>query len=304
MGKKKQNKSLSAEEQFNSGLNTFLGEEDDSGGSTYEHPEEEFEAEEEEETFINDDSGEEFHEEESAEDQEEDQEEGVEGDEGGEETKGDAEAATAPKLSEDLVEQNKQLQAIIKNLTSQQKAAAAEPAEAEAAKVTALKDDETFKAVAEELGLDELGSQKLSLFMETVMDRAEKKAIDQTMQAVPTTINQTIDNRTRLEKIKTKFYDDNPILSSVQPYVSQIANQISQQEPDLSVEDVLGRTAEKAYQNLGISKDQIKKGKSNAKGEAGKRRKPAFAKTSGSRKKQAEPSKFEQEIGAMLALDE
>lgn len=199
-------------------------------------------------------------------------------------------------ISKDLIEQNKQLMAIVKNFMEQntKKAEVVAPVEKD------LLEEETFKDLLAELGLDEVGGQKFGAFFKMLQLKTVKDAVDQAMRVTPNLINDTITTKETMQEIKRKFYDEHKILNEFQPLVSQVAKQIAQENPSLILDEVLKKTAEKAYKVLSIDPKKINAKTGN---ETGKRENPGFATTTGSRKAPDKLTLQEQELADMLALD-
>lgn len=306
MGKNDQENQLSDE------LADMLGESDETSETEETKETEETEATEEGET--SEEAEEEEGEEEEGEEPEDEvaEAEGSEADQGQEEQDGEEEPVEgdAPvkweNLSSDLVEQNKQLQALVKNLTeAQQKPKEEEPPP------KAFHEEEIFTEMAEELGLDDTGLEKFKQFIGAMTQRVTNESVQEAMRATPSAVQQTMKTQQTLESVRNDFYEAHPALDAVKPFVSQIAKQISEADPNKNLETVLSETADQAYKSLGISAKDVAKQRKRIKGkrasegdEAGKRKKPAFAKASGARKKAPKLSKEEQEMEDMLALDE
>lgn len=238
--------------------------------------------------------------------------EGSEADQGQEEQEDEdsSEKSDSPvkweNLSSDLVEQNKQLQALVKNLVETQK----KPEEPEAPP-KAFHEEEIFTEMAEELGLDDTGLEKFKQFIGAMTQRVTNDSVQEAMRATPSAVQHTMRTQQTLENVRNDFYEAHPALDAVKPFVSQIAKQISEADPNKNLETVLTETADQAYKSLGLSAKDIAKQRKRIKGkrasegdEAGKRKKPAFAKASGARKKAPKLSREEQEMEDMLALDE
>ena len=89
-------------------------------------------------------------------------------------------------------------------------------------------------------------------------------------------------------------------MAPVKTYVGAIAQDIAQSNPNLSFDQVLNKTAEKAYKTLGIQRNKVKAKKGKV---PGKRRKPAFAKPpKGGRKAAAKKTKVQSQIDELIEL--
>lgn len=193
---------------------------------------------------------------------------------------------------QELKDQNAKLMEIVNNTTK---------APQEAVKPVNPEPDifsgEEFTKVAEVLELDENERVVLSTYLQQMSEATARKAVQDAMSQAPQIVNSQITQANEARDMKKKFYAAHPSLEPVQDYVAQVANMIAQENPGLSVDEVLTKTAERSYSALGIDPKTIGKSAKAGKG------KPAFAKApKGSRKATPEKSKFENEIDAMLSI--
>jgi len=202
------------------------------------------------------------------------------------------------KTNSELLEELKQLRALVNNLSDKK----AEVKEAEVEVVKDLLEEDAFKDLVEELNLDENSAKKLGTVLKLVMLKSEQSAVEKVMRETPNVVNSTIQNKETLSKIREKFYSDHPILAEFPDLVSVSANTLAKEDNTLTMQELLNKTAEKVYKVLGVDKDKIKQVGSKQKGEeAGKGKKPAFAESSGSRKAPEKKSDFQQQIDAMMS---
>ncbi len=168
-----------------------------------------------------------------------------------------------------------------------------------------LQDEATFKNVVKALDLDDDESKVFGAFVEKLVERTQKSTLEQVIATTPEIVGKVVDNKTRANAAKDNFYKDNPALGEVKTYVAQVARGIAKENSSLSIEEVLETTAKRAYKALGIKKVKAEDVDSDDKpGNGKKKKKPAFAKTKGSRKQPKTRGKLETEIDDMLALDE
>lgn len=76
-----------------------------------------------------------------------------------------------------------------------------------------------------------------------------KKDIINTM---PEVIDTVVTQKSSLESIRDKFYENNPIFTPIKPYVGQVAQQISAADPTKNLEAVLEETARVVKETLGL----------------------------------------------------
>lgn len=201
----------------------------------------------------------------------------------------------------DLQEQNKKILGLLENTTKPKDKVA------EDEKPRDVFASDGFKKLAEVLELDETESGILKSFMEQFGNHVATTAVKDAEARVPSAVDAQITKSTQAKDVKTNFYNTHPALKNVSGYVAQVASAISEQDPNLSLEEVLSKTAESSYKALGIKPTKVKKAKAKA-GEATetetkvKKKKPAFATGSkgGGRKKKKKKSPLESGIDAML----
>jgi uncharacterized membrane-anchored protein YjiN (DUF445 family) len=203
----------------------------------------------------------------------------------------------AASFHQDLIEQNKQLMATVQRLmdTAEKKIVPEE-------KPKDLFEDPAFKDFVEELGVDEVGAAKVMGFLKLMEQRMVQSAVDQAMKATPEVVSKNLQHKETMESIKTKFYEQHEILTEFKPLVGQAAQLLADEHPDWTIQKILEEAANKSYKVLGVDPNK-KKELSNSGSEAGKRKTPAFAKTSGARQAPEKKSGFEKELDAMLALE-
>ena len=213
----------------------------------------------------------------------------------------DVEDVKESKPNQELLEELKQLRSIVTNLTNQKK----DVEKAEVVEVVKdLVDEEAFKDLVDELSLDEIGSRKLGTLLKVIMLKSEQAAVEKVMKETPNVVNSTIQNKETLNRVRETFYKSHPILSEFPDLVSASANTLAKENENLTMQELLDKTAEKVYKILGVDKNKIKEVSEKRKGnETGKGKKPAFAESSGSRKAPEKKSDFAQQIDDMLSAD-
>jgi len=203
-------------------------------------------------------------------------------------------------LNPDLVEQNKQLLALVKNLTSAQ--AKPEPKK-EVEPEKDLSEEKVFKDVAEILDLDEGESAKFAALLKLMKVQTTETAVSEALKATPNTVKEVVSTQKTMDDIRTQFYKDHPALDGFKSVVGMIAKQVAENNQDESIENIFEQTATEAYKALNIDPKKAKKQNASSDSKTGKKKKPAFANTSSARKQQKKKSGFEQQVDEMLALD-
>lgn len=191
-----------------------------------------------------------------------------------------------------LEEQNRKLMEMMQNVTTPKKE------EPKKEKEPDLFAGDSFKKLTEAFEFNEGESQLLANFMQQYGAQVAKKAVNDAMERTPGIVNERMTEAQAAQDLKRNFYETHPALKPVQGYVAQIANAVAQENPSLSVNQVLEETAIRTYSALNIDPKSI----SNGKEKPGRGKKPAFANTSkGGRKVKPKKSAFDNEIDAMLA---
>lgn len=163
-------------------------------------------------------------------------------------------------------------------------------------------EDEAFTQLTDVLDLDE-GEKKIMIkFFDKFAEQAYNKAFREITKATPGLVRKTISEQTEQENLATNFYNEYPELSDVKGYVAELAKTIAKENPGSDTNTVLKATAERAYKNLGL-KPGMKSNNAGEQNKSAEKKKPAFAKKSGTRKPAPNKSKLDSDIDAMLALD-
>ncbi len=160
-------------------------------------------------------------------------------------------------------------------------------------------ESDEFKGLIEVLDLDKNEAKVMMAFMKRMQSDTQQRSVEQAMKDTPEVVGKYVNRQSVMTRMKEKFYKDNPQLEAVKSYVAQVANTVSANNADWTMEQVLTEAAEVTYTALGIKKELAKKTD-----KPGKRKKPAFAKgTKGSRKKTPKVPKLQNDIQKMLNLD-
>lgn len=109
-------------------------------------------------------------------------------------------------------------------------------------------------------------------------------AVENSMTMTPEVVSQFIAKRDQLNRVRTKFYDNNPELVEVQDYVAEVANSIAAENPDKPLQEVLDITSKRVYKALKLE-EEVSKTETKA-----QRKKPAFAKTTRGKSRKKAPS--------------
>lgn len=136
--------------------------------------------------------------------------------------------------------------------------------------------------------------------MGKVVAVVQKQTTDQIMGSLPNAINTTVEHKTSMQKIHDDFYEANPELVGIKKYVGEVANGISTENPEWTVDKVLEESAKQVKTSLGIA--DLKKpsgGSPDGKKKSGKK-KPALPGSKTTRKKTVKKSSLQSEIDEIL----
>lgn len=232
--------------------------------------------------------------------------EGAEGEEeeGEEEEEGDEESDEFDDEEEDekpgnhdprdaqiklLTEQNAQLMSMFKEMKKTpevEKPTEVDPLEGEQFTMLA----ETMNWDADEIG-------KFKSFFKSYADHINSSVLQGVMAKTPELVTTTLSKQQQRDKIATDFYSAYPELSGVREYVRTVANEvIGELGDEAPLEEVLRKTAKRAYKALGLKKKKVET--DGVKGE--RQRTPAFPQQKGVRKKPAKKAKEVTDIDKLL----
>jgi hypothetical protein len=162
-------------------------------------------------------------------------------------------------------------------------------------------ESEEFSSMVEVMNWDEDEAKAAKIFFQKFMDFGNKKAFDRFSQETPQMIETTIQRNERIKAVRRDFYDANPMLGEVKPFVGQIAQGVAQEMGEsATVEAVLEESARRAYKALGVDPEKVKElaTQQRKKGKT----KPAFPVKKGVRKQTTKPPKIQQEIDAVIGV--
>jgi hypothetical protein len=231
-------------------------------------------------------------------DEQTDDEDGSDGDdadaEGGDDDETSDEDSTAVSLAA-----IKQHQEIIADLLKKSKETET-PVEEPPVEVDPFESEE-FSSMVEVMNWDEDEAAAAKTFFQKFMDFGNKKAFDRFNQETPQMIETTIQRNERIKAARRDFYENNPMLGEVKPFVGQIAQGVAQEMGEsATMEAVLEESAKRAYKALGVDPEKVKElaTQQRKKGKT----KPAFPVKKGVRKQTTKPPKIQQEIDAVIGI--
>ena len=217
------------------------------------------------------------------------------GDEEGDDPEGEeAEEESGEKADEELSEleklrkQNQSLKQQLQETPQQQEEQKVEP--------TPLSDEFLKDYNFEEIQDD---PEKFKQFILDVANHVKKNTEESIFKNLPQTVNSLAGQQIELRQTAQRFYDQNPELGEVKPFVAKITNQVASEHPDWGIEKVLAETAKRSYKALGLEKTAKTQQQTS-----GKKRKPGLADAKGGSKRRnksgEELSELEKEIQDIL----
>jgi len=114
------------------------------------------------------------------------------------------------------------------------------------------------------LDVDEVlsSAETLNKVLLAVYNRAlqegTKLATENVLRSTPQAISQYVTQHMTMREMVKEFYDTNPELASVKRTVAAVANEISAEKPELSLEDLFREAGERVYKMLGLKKAATK----------------------------------------------
>lgn len=119
--------------------------------------------------------------------------------------------------------------------------------------------------------------EKMIGLLQTVFDQG-REAI---LRNIPNIVASTVHRQTTVQSAVQTFYEENPKLKEHMNYVGFITNQVQDEHPDWTVEQILNEAALRSYKGLGIkvtAKQREEERQKNVRyGKGVKKEKPAFA---------------------------
>lgn len=139
--------------------------------------------------------------------------------------------------------------------------------------------------------------EKFKKFMFDVANYVKKQTEESVYKNLPQTVSSIAGQQIELRQTAQNFYNENPELAEVKPFVAKITNQVASENPQWDMQKVLAEVAKRSYKSLGLEKSAKPQSKSN-------KSKPGFAESKGGSKRRnkagSELSELEQEIQDIL----
>ncbi len=140
---------------------------------------------------------------------------------------------------------------------------------------------------------------KFKTFLNEFAEKIKTYTEESLYKKLPSTVSTLANQQISIQSSVRDFYESNPPLAKVKPFVATVTNQVASEHPDWDLQKVLHETAERAYKALGLEKSVMEK-------EAKKSKKPAFApagKTGSKRGKQTpDVSQLEKDIMELIDI--
>ncbi len=137
---------------------------------------------------------------------------------------------------------------------------------------------ESFDAFKKVLDLDDNEAIVVAEFLKEMSADTTTTAVKNAMKLTPSVVQESVDQQKVISNAKKTFFKKNPKLVPIAGYVKTVANELAASNPTFSIKQILDKAAETTYNTFNIDPEVAKKE------EPGKRKKPAFANTTGSRK--------------------
>ena len=152
-----------------------------------------------------------------------------------------------------LKQQNENLLKLIGELSNKPKD------EVVSTSITPSGEPKSLETLLEEMDFDEVMESKtkfVSLIKE-VATSVREATIKELSGQIPQVIVPHVNQQLSLQELHRQFYTDNPELSGLKGYVSQIAKEYAEANPEKTVVEVLGEVAKIAKTNLGLPLEPI-----------------------------------------------
>jgi hypothetical protein len=85
---------------------------------------------------------------------------------------------------------------------------------------------------------------------EEFLERFLKTCVEETLKALPGSINHLIKSATTMQALSKKFYDDNPDLVERKEVVAKIMEKVEGEHPEMGLKSILNETGLRARQSL------------------------------------------------------
>jgi len=112
----------------------------------------------------------------------------------------------------------------------------------------------TIEKLLEDTNFDEIMESKenFTKFFKDAMNSVKNETIRTFQQVLPQYATPIISNQITMKEVADNFYSQNKDLAVVKPYVASIANEVSKENPEFTVAQVLEESAKRARESLGI----------------------------------------------------
>jgi hypothetical protein len=172
----------------------------------------------------------------------------------------ESEAASADDSDSDYSPREKALLKRIEELT-QAKLDSGKSKESDSSEEEYTPQEHNFLA---DLDLDDVlsNSDNLNKLLVAVYNKAvqdgSKRSAEGIMRTLPNTMSNYVSNHLSMRELVNQFYSDNPDLKDAKKTVTDVANQLANENPELSVEEVFAKTGEKVREVLNLKKIEPK----------------------------------------------
>ena len=141
--------------------------------------------------------------------------------------------------------------------------------------------------------------KKLNNILNDVARKSFQLGRSSVLDEVPKIISSQIKETTTISRKVEQFYNDNEDLVPYKDYIAVIANRVQSEHPDYDIDKLLEEVERETRSTLSISKKDAKQDTSKSKG---KKKKPAFAKTTSARKSgnKEKLTKLQKEISELI----
>lgn len=120
-------------------------------------------------------------------------------------------------------------------------------------------------------------SKSLSKFLMRFGNQIRQQTTEDVLRKIPDVVSRTTSRQHELLRQRDKFFTDNPDVAEFKGYAGHVANEIQSQNPKMSLQDVLSKTAEKVRKDLALNSQAVEKEDDRLKKQTKKQEKPAFA---------------------------
>lgn len=189
-----------------------------------------------------------------------------------------------------LMEQNKNLLKLVGELS--EKVGTPKPSTSAPSNIG---EEVTLEALLENIDFDEIMESKAKFmdFFKRAISTVRQDTVKELTGVIPQVVTPHIQQQVSLQEMHRVFYENNPELSGLKGYVTQLAQELSTNNPEWNIGKVLEETAKTAKANLGLN---VIPNKPSSGGH-----KPALTGgTTGTRSKQSPVTDLQTEIDSIL----